>query len=299
MFSVKLNGSLYGYFNSGRGLRQGGPLSPFLFVMTMKVLSRILLHSSTHWDFSDHWRAKANNFTHLCFVDDILVFCKGDLKSVKLCKPAFLNSLYTLGCILILIKATTILLMFRMLKKLLSLIVWDILWVLFQLNFWVFLLFLQGCHFAIASLFLIELFLELPRGPTTLFPTSEDFNLLKLCYSLFNLIGLLTLSFWREFWVHSNRFYADFYRKGLLLQSLERKWHEIILLSLHLRDVLTLKTYWIGISLLSSFTYGTLFNPKPLAFGLLGFIPICSKTKSFRWLKFQMIAHEYGEKLWI
>lgn len=36
-FSVQINGELAGYFNSGKGLRQGCSLSPYLFIMCMQV----------------------------------------------------------------------------------------------------------------------------------------------------------------------------------------------------------------------------------------------------------------------
>ncbi|XP_039036739.1 uncharacterized protein LOC120173726 [Hibiscus syriacus] len=41
-YSISFNGSLIGYFKGKRGIRQGNPLSRFLFVLSMNVLSRIL-----------------------------------------------------------------------------------------------------------------------------------------------------------------------------------------------------------------------------------------------------------------
>ncbi|KAK6142914.1 hypothetical protein DH2020_023262 [Rehmannia glutinosa] len=83
-YSICINGSLQGKFPGKRGLRQGDPMSPALFLLCMEYLSRLLKVRTNTLSFKYHPRCDALKITHLAFVDDLMFFSRGDLPSVKI-----------------------------------------------------------------------------------------------------------------------------------------------------------------------------------------------------------------------
>ena len=74
-----MNGSPEGFFGSSRGLRQGDPLSPFLFLLIMEVLSRILRKTKECGLIHDFHVGLMNSIgvriSHLLFAGDTILFC--------------------------------------------------------------------------------------------------------------------------------------------------------------------------------------------------------------------------------
>ncbi|GJV62999.1 RNA-directed DNA polymerase, eukaryota, reverse transcriptase zinc-binding domain protein [Tanacetum coccineum] len=64
-------------------------MSPYLFTIVMEVFNLIIQQKiKEDTNFKYHFECKGMKITHLCFVDDLLVLCHGDVNSDKVIKKA-------------------------------------------------------------------------------------------------------------------------------------------------------------------------------------------------------------------
>eukprot|EP00268_Persea_americana_P028829 TRINITY_DN27957_c0_g1_i1.p1 TRINITY_DN27957_c0_g1~~TRINITY_DN27957_c0_g1_i1.p1 ORF type:complete len:198 (+),score=28.97 TRINITY_DN27957_c0_g1_i1:182-775(+) len=83
-FFVLVNASPKGFFNSSRGLRQGDPLSPILFVIVAKALNALMNRANQARLISGFSIENADyEVTHLQFADDTIIFCDASLEQVE------------------------------------------------------------------------------------------------------------------------------------------------------------------------------------------------------------------------
>ena len=83
--SVLWNGGATQTFKPGRGIRQGDPLSPYIFVMCLERLSQIInrrVEENSWKPFSV--RRNGLKISHLCFADDMLLFTEASLEQLEI-----------------------------------------------------------------------------------------------------------------------------------------------------------------------------------------------------------------------
>lgn len=82
-YSVIVNGEPIGQITPKAGLRQGDPLSPYIFILCMEVLSQKLIHNQAQGLIQGlKINRRAPEISHLFFADDALFFLKGTMGNV-------------------------------------------------------------------------------------------------------------------------------------------------------------------------------------------------------------------------
>ncbi|GJS68512.1 RNA-directed DNA polymerase, eukaryota, reverse transcriptase zinc-binding domain protein [Tanacetum coccineum] len=78
-----------GYFKGWRSLRQGDPMSPYLFTLVMEILTLIIKRKvELSHNFQYHFGCKKLKITNVCFADDLLMFCHADRSFVKVLRDS-------------------------------------------------------------------------------------------------------------------------------------------------------------------------------------------------------------------
>ena len=83
-FSIMINGKLRGRFGATRGLRQGDPLSPFLFILVADILGRLMDKAVRIGEVK--WFKVGREevmVSHLQFADDTFFLLEPDQSNIK------------------------------------------------------------------------------------------------------------------------------------------------------------------------------------------------------------------------
>jgi hypothetical protein len=80
-YSILINGQPQGLITPSRGIRQGDPLSPYLFILCAEALSSLIQNSAREGRISGVPLSRGGTrINHLLFADDSLLFCRANIR---------------------------------------------------------------------------------------------------------------------------------------------------------------------------------------------------------------------------
>lgn len=83
-YSFLINGTPYGKVTPSRGLRQGDPISPYLFILCTEVLSGLCTNAQRNDSLLGlQVSQKSPYVNHLLFADDTMLFCKTNERNCR------------------------------------------------------------------------------------------------------------------------------------------------------------------------------------------------------------------------
>lgn len=95
-YALMLNGRIQGGFQGKKGLRQGDPMPPMMFVLVMEYLTITLLFQSKYKGLKFHPSYKTDKLNALCVADDHIFLFKANIQYFKALLdglPLFLESI--------------------------------------------------------------------------------------------------------------------------------------------------------------------------------------------------------------
>lgn len=98
-YRFNVNGELTDRMQAKRGIRQGDPIPPLLFVIMMEYFNRLLEKMKVDPNFNHHAKCEKLGITNLAFADDVLLFCRGDIMSVDMMLKVIQNFSQTTGLV--------------------------------------------------------------------------------------------------------------------------------------------------------------------------------------------------------
>lgn len=83
-YSVLVNGGPHGDIKPTKGIRQGDPLSPYLFLLCLEGLNGIIQKKVSSSDIRSFSLCRDGpQISHLFFANDIILFCRAELREVQ------------------------------------------------------------------------------------------------------------------------------------------------------------------------------------------------------------------------